>query len=219
MYSQKTCGVLHFCSTRVFRPVRVATCLQPRHPQCCHGSDTSHCTGHFRPCQNDTHKAFVNLHLKVMSGDTGFAIITWNNPKKLDKPEKSQRDNTWQSLGLILSMVTVGTYGGPRDTLGLFILKSVETRTLSEPWGMILIDVFNIWRIVFPRFRQHDAKSFQKGRRTLPCQHPMFCLSSSKTSQKALQSATRQKYAVKRREEICGNADSPNVLEKMPEVS
>ncbi len=32
----------------------------------------------------------------------GFAIITWNNPQNWRNPE-SPRDNTWQSLGLILS--------------------------------------------------------------------------------------------------------------------
>ena len=45
----------------------------------------------------------------------GFAIITWNNPKKLEKPWITKGPTTpWQSLGLISSMVTVGAYGGPR---------------------------------------------------------------------------------------------------------
>ena len=39
--------------------------VQPRHPQCCHGSDTSHCTGHFRPCRWHR-KSIRHLHLKVM---------------------------------------------------------------------------------------------------------------------------------------------------------
>ena len=34
---------------------------------------------------------------------TGFAIITWNNPKKLEKPWITKGFYTWQSLGLILS--------------------------------------------------------------------------------------------------------------------
>ena len=52
---------------------------------------------------------------------TGFAIITWNNPKKLEKPWITKGFFTWQSLGLIFSMVTVGasmvdTLKPPRKT-------------------------------------------------------------------------------------------------------
>ena len=32
-----------------------------------------------------------------------FAIITWNKPKKLEKAWITKKNNTWQSLGLILS--------------------------------------------------------------------------------------------------------------------
>ena len=37
---------------------------------------------------------------------TGFAIIPWNYPKKLEKPWITKGLATWQFLGLILSMVT-----------------------------------------------------------------------------------------------------------------
>ena len=45
---------------------------------------------------------------------TGFAIITINNPKKLGEPWITKGQHQQQSLGLILSIVTVGAYGGPR---------------------------------------------------------------------------------------------------------
>ena len=45
---------------------------------------------------------------------TGFAIITWNNPKKLEKPCITLGLATCQSLGARYSHVTVGAYGGPR---------------------------------------------------------------------------------------------------------
>ena len=43
-------------------------------------------------------------------------VITSNNPKNLEKSWITKGLETWQSLGLILSMVTVGAYGGPRTT-------------------------------------------------------------------------------------------------------
>ena len=44
-----------------------------------------------------------NLARKPVEVVTGFAIITWNNPKKLEKPCITKGLATCQSLGLIFS--------------------------------------------------------------------------------------------------------------------
>ena len=56
------------------------------------------------PCLIHTH-TWTNTRLSHRH-PSGFAIITWNNPKNWRNLE-SPRDNTWQSLGLILSCHTV----------------------------------------------------------------------------------------------------------------
>ena len=51
---------------------------------------------------------------KYTSPHAGFAIITWNNPKKKEKPYITKGLATCQSLGSRFSHVTFGSYGGPR---------------------------------------------------------------------------------------------------------
>ena len=56
-------------------------------------------------------KNFLSYH--NFPGFAHFITWIWNNPKKLEKAWITKGLETWQSLGLILSMVTVGAYGGP----------------------------------------------------------------------------------------------------------
>ncbi len=49
-------------------------------------------------------------------------VITWNNPKRLEKPEKSPKKDLLPGNRLrvgILSMVTIGAYDGPRHSIFL----------------------------------------------------------------------------------------------------
>ena len=92
---------------------------------------------------NRTSVAFEKLRRSwLLVLETGFAIITWNNPKKIGETLHHQGTNaTCQSLGARFSHVTVGSYGGPREIVSNLKTPSKQ-KGLRKPMTRSFWSVF-----------------------------------------------------------------------------